>query len=964
MPSTRSKRRNRPVNYAEDEDTQHSESDLLPINKESEGSMDEETDNGNIVATKQTMGANVRRSMARRRAAKKIKAAQETSPSSMITTKKRRRQIKDEVEDQHEDYSPNDNEDEDDENDNLSAVEDDDSEVILKKTPAPNKQSDGRKKAAPTPKISCADCGKVFRNASGLKYHMENRICKKEKGPKASNKDIGQAPFSILTPGEMFVTPYGVVKVIKDNRFGSDRGKTTIGKDIKVKELKYSRKKDRVMKRKYNMLMHAAKMQRRRRERLKELYLKKKKGEAIEPTKEKPYKTTTVADLVAITSSKSTQGAILSDEIWKLYCDLCSARSLLGGLYSRKRDEKRKKVVAVEKHPWLQFGEDPKAPLDSYPDRIVECVLIQDERKVDKHGKKSQTLSSNTARKSDSKLHESRMKLFLRRRLLSNSYSSNELSYVCEKCGSTFNTLAAYERHTRENICGRNAQIVKSDREARIQEVHDTLDEVIQPLAPLIKIPTPGEKKPPKRKKNKRYPAWLIFSKENTSIYPEVFEFVKFKRGSNNRNFMQAHFDAIGPGRKKMRKSRSKKHPEEIMKAVDEAVSLGVCPKQLSPSSSKRKKKDSLLVHIALNTAQKEDSEHPTPIDLSGKDPDTPSDKANKSLIENAKKGFGTDRSCDIDILLNDETQPVDDKSPMPELPPMVDLNEDPEAEATSPSLTEEEKAKYQEIPPNDHSLKQTDGVLEETPKKRRRRSPTKTVSKPICTPVIIDMQPLLEEVRMGRYPSMKVYKGKHSGICFICKGTENDHTNRALLNCEYCSKSEHLNCLKQKVRIRDPDDNDEFMCHRCIQTVMSRRARAEKRRLQKLDESLGLTAGASNDDCEKKDTGITSQKPSILADTQTKRELVLNHTDSDYLKCPNGGVGGLICCEMCTSSYTQMMNETVNEIETQTVAGLGNEVSELIQLLNDAKDRLQLSIDVTNTNDIRRGLIQKKIES
>ena len=55
-----------------------------------------------------------------------------------------------------------------------------------------------------------------------------------------------------------------------------------------------------------------------------------------------------------------------------------------------------------------------------------------------------------------------------------------------------------------------------------MEEVHDALDEVIQPLAPLIKIPAPGEKKPTKRKKNKRYPAWLIFSKENSSIYPEV----------------------------------------------------------------------------------------------------------------------------------------------------------------------------------------------------------------------------------------------------------------------------------------------------------------------------------------------------------------------------------------------------------------------------------------------------------
>ena len=197
---------------------------------------------------------------------------------------------------------------------------------------------------------------------------------------------------------------------------------------------------------------------------------------------------------------------------------------------------------------------------------------------------------------------------------------------------------------------------------------------------------------------------------------------------------MQAHFDAIGPGRKKMRKSRSKKKTEED------------------------KKKDSLLVHIALNTAQKEDSKHPIPTNISNTDPETPSGKANKSLVENAKKGFVTGSSSDIDALLKDETQPADDKIPMPELQPTVDLNEGPHAETTSPNLAEEEKTKSQEISLTGHSLKETknvvenDSALEETPKKRRRRSPTKTVSKPTCTPVIVDMQPLLEEVRMGRY--------------------------------------------------------------------------------------------------------------------------------------------------------------------------------------------------------------------
>ena len=97
-----------------------------------------------------------------------------------------------------------------------------------------------------------------------------------------------------------------------------------------------------------------------------------------------------------------------------------------------------------------------------------------------------------------------------------------------------------------------------------------------------------------------------------------------------------------------------------------------------------------------------------------------------------------------------------------------------------------------------------------------------------------MDIQPLVEEIRAGRYPSMKVYNGDHLNICFFCK-TQDDN----VLNCEFCSNSEHLGCLKTKVCIRDPEPGDEFMCHRCLQTVLNRRSRAERRRLEKLNDAL-----------------------------------------------------------------------------------------------------------------------------
>jgi len=226
------------------------------------------------------------------------------------------------------------------------------------------------------------------------------------------------------------------------------------------------------------------------------------------------------------------------------------------------------------------------------------------------------------------------------------------------------------------------------------------------------------------------------------------------------------------------------------------------------------------------------------------------------------------------------------------------------------------------------------------TKRKRRKRTPN---PKP-AVPVIVDIQPLVEEIRGGRYPSMKEYTGHHPDICFLCKNKGDD-----IYHCEFCENSEHLKCVQSKVNIRDLEPDDAFMCHRCIQTVMARRARAERRRLQKLDEATGKE-------------GIPEE---VKAAAAIKREIVWNQSDFDahvvsYAKCPSGGPGGLICCDSCTAAYSRQLSETSKEMDSQTVSSIGREVSELIQLLNDAKTRLQQSVDVSNANDIRMRLLNR----
>lgn len=167
---------------------------------------------------------------------------------------------------------------------------------------------------------------------------------------------------------------------------------------------------------------------------------------------------------------------------------------------------------------------------------------------------------------------------------------------------------------------------------------------------------------------------------------------------------------------------------------------------------------------------------------------------------------------------------------------------------------------------------------------------------------------------------------------------------------------------VKSKVSIRDPDTDDEFMCHRCIQTVLARRSRAEKRRITKLNESLGVSGDTTTGNGNS--IGISLEQAKNAA--ALKREVVWSQSEFDahvatYSKCPTGGPGGLICCEPCTQSYSTLLNDTTKEMESQTVSTVGREVSELIELLYDAQVRLKQALDLANGNEVRRSLLTPK---
>jgi hypothetical protein len=174
--------------------------------------------------------------------------------------------------------------------------------------------------------------------------------------------------------------------------------------------------------------------------------------------------------------------------------------------------------------------------------------------------------------------------------------------------------------------------------------------------------------------------------------------------------------------------------------------------------------------------------------------------------------------------------------------------------------------------------------------------------------PPVIDTRVFVAEVEAGRYPSIKRYSGLHDNCCAICKQTESPSFpgQIQLLPCDFCKQSVHFACIHTKWTVKDPEPEDDFLCHSCIQVVIARRNRAEKRRLEKLSGSNATTT----------------------------LEEVTNDPDAIELM------------------------EVVPGREFECVAAQARRLEELTELLQDAKTRLMSNIQVLSMDRTRVALL------
>jgi hypothetical protein len=178
--------------------------------------------------------------------------------------------------------------------------------------------------------------------------------------------------------------------------------------------------------------------------------------------------------------------------------------------------------------------------------------------------------------------------------------------------------------------------------------------------------------------------------------------------------------------------------------------------------------------------------------------------------------------------------------------------------------------------------------------------------------PTIIDVGVLAGEIDSGRYPSMNRLSNddavKHAEECYICKDS------RGLMYlCDFFNRANHLECIRSRFIIKDPEPHDDFMCNKCIQDIVTRRRRAERRRRQKEGPKAAPEA----------EGGVARPGQASFATAQAK---------------------GLV--------------DPGNEVEF-----LGNRtknVDDIIHLLKDSQSRLKHLVETTKVNEFRRSQLME----
>lgn len=434
----------------------------------------------------------------------------------------------------------------------------------------------------------------------------------------------------------------------------------------------------------------------------------------------------------------------------------------------------------------------------SFPDRMVECVLIPDRRQRFV----GNDMKTPTEIQGEEVTHVTR--LFLQRRVLTDPYVEECGTYGCLECGQRFSSTNGLRYHVQGKVCTQKIAAAAKARNEQQEKVNKgSLQLLAGEAVQMYSVPAPS---PPKVARDLRKQRKRVRKRKELGIYPEVLLALGFKLVKEDMEFTD---DIKLP--EPIDQTKEKAKEDTLMLQGD----LTVDPP------------DALLAHLKGELAAEQRKAD---------------DQKYGSMYAEVYKALGYKK---------------------------------PRKKRKSSSKKE-----------ND---------IDTTKRRRRSKKSPPPPSKP--PPPIIDTLALADEVNSGRYPSMSRYTGDdHDDICLICKdGGE-------LICCDFCKSAEHMKCIRKKFTVKDPEPEDPFMCHKCIQYIMARRNRAEKRRLKR----------------QKRDDARRQQQEAL--------------EDSG----PDSWQGR----------------------EYEYLAAKGQETNELVELLQDAQIRLKQSLATTKMNNVRRRIM------
>jgi hypothetical protein len=750
--------------------------------------------------------------------------------------------------------------------------------------PGKQEAATGNGSIEPVHEWKCSDCQRAFTSSMGLKYHVDKKVCfRKRKSPpdlrRAKKPPPGVVPThdfatDLIPPGTRYVTPYGVVQVQADHCAGAVPLLDAAAIRQSYNQFSDSRVKREVLMQRQYAALNCEHVNHRRH--LTTLHYSPPPGE---------IDLVSSIDLSGIKAEDDSTRAIAQSQRWPP--QICPAPY-------RKSD-----LLA-------SFGEsdDPRFPAVTLPDRIVECILIQDDRLhflgVDDGVVREQPHVSE---------HPTR--LYLRRRVLQDIYWNEADVYHCLHCGKTFYSRNACRSHEKALKCRRDKGKFRSLRESLQMLTEQHLHQNSGGRGLLDAIGHAKGVDP------------LVATRDDRGMFASSWSTAEAKR---------THLFAVSdrPMAKYRHAQFASMYPSVILALGFKLVAkVNIASDEVLPvhNNSRRRRREELEI----------DNEAPSlaPLSLAGSVVSAPPP---------AKPRFPRPYESDIDQLLREAREEHFREKGL-----IIG--------SVYPSVYKALDFKFEKYDFED------DGVQETAQDDGEPAVDDQVTS---GGPLLVDVPILIAEVDRGRYPTMK-RRSPHDGSkrdthCSMCRAglKENDDPSDpsrkkkkrqkidSLLACNFCARVVHYECMLSRFTIPYPEAHDDFMCHYCIQTVMTRRIRAERRRV-------------------KKEFGIEMSEHGAFIRVEDGTHLsapeAISTIGVSVLLEGRGSAAYTAATKASQEEYVKLLQGIVPTDPdgmrlAQCAAAQTEEMRDIVMLLKDADKRLRQEMVIQQANDLRRQLM------